>query len=98
MQRLELYLPVALPDPLPPLSRNCRGVEEGLCEGATIHMHLLIGFAVQSPVEHGRRESARHRGRGEQHATDRVQRFWVSAPGNRPDVPDYRLLCVEVGG
>ncbi len=60
-------------------------------------MHLLARLAIEGDVDHDRRKGRGNGRGGQQHAADRIEGARMAAAGNRADVPDDRLLCVEVG-
>jgi hypothetical protein len=61
-------------------------------------MHFLTSLAFRLHLDEDRRKHAGDRCRGEEHVAKQLQRLGIAARGDPAHVPDYRSLCVEIGG
>src|SRR5690349_10382814 len=63
----------------------------------TIHVHLLVVLSTGLNIDHHWREYPRHRGGGEKDLAEQIKSLRFATRRNRPDVPDYRALHIQIG-
>jgi hypothetical protein len=62
----------------------------------TVHVHLLVSFAVHLNINHHRWKHPRNGRRGQHHFTEEIECGGIAARSDGTDVPHCGLACVQV--